>query len=217
MSETKQQKRPLWTAFKDVAIVFSFVMNFVLLILLLALLLPGVRTLFALRNGLLEPLVNNLDRAFVSLGEATIDTTVKIDESIPISFDLPLNESLPIDFVLPINQSTVVVLTQPVPLYAPASFTLPGGGGRINGQVSLSLPAGMALPVHLSMAVPVSQAIPVRLDVPVDQKVPIQMDVPVQITLGESGLDPVVGDLRGALVPAQSLVDTLPRGLRSGP
>jgi hypothetical protein len=217
MSENKHDNRSLWAAFKDVAIVFSFVVNFVLLILLLILLVPGVRTLFALRNGLLEPLVSNLDGAFVSLGQATIDTTVEIDESIPISFDLPLNESLPIDFVLPINQSTVVVLTQPVPLYAPASFTLPGGGGRINGQVSLSLPAGMALPVHLSMAVPVSQSIPVRLDVPVDQSVPIQLDVPVQITLGESGLDPVVGELREALVPAKGLVDAVPKGLGVGP
>jgi hypothetical protein len=202
-----------WAAFKNVAIVFSFVVNFVLLILLLALLVPGVRMLLVLRNSLLEPLIADLDGAFVSLGEATIDTTVQIDEAIPIGFDLPLDEQLPIGFDLAIDQNTIVVLTEQVPLYAPARFTFPGSGGAINGQVSLALPRGMVLPVRLSMTVPVSQAIPVQLSVPVSQSVPIQMDVPVEITLGESGLDPVVGELREALVPARRLVDKLPEKL----
>lgn len=213
MSEKVQGGARFWVAFKNVAIVFSFVMNFVLLILLLVLLAPGIRTLLVLRNDLLEPLVTDLDNAFVSLGEATIDTTVQIDESIPIGFDLPLDEELPIDFGLAIDQDTIVILNEEVPLYAPARFTFPNGGGAINGVVSLSLPRGMALPVRLSMTVPVSQSIPVQLSVPVSQSVPIQMDVPVEITLGESGLDPVVGELREALVPARRLVDRLPKKL----
>lgn len=213
MGEMMRDRRPLWKAFKNVAIVFSFIVNLVLVIVLLALLVPGVQTLLALRNGLLEPLVTNLDMAFVSLGQATIDTTVEIDEAIPIGFDLPLDELLPIDFDLQIDQDTIVILNESVPLYAPARFTLPGSGGAINGQVSLSLPRGMALPVHLSMVVPVSQSIPVQLTVPVSQSVPIQMDVPVEIALGESGLDPVVGELRRALVPARQLVDRLPKKL----
>ena len=129
MSEKNEDRGVFWRAFKNVAVVFSFVVNLVLLIVLLALLVPGVRTLLVLRNGLLEPLVTDLDGAFVSLGEATIKTDVEISESIPISFTLPLNESLPIDFDLPISQDTTVYLTQAVPLYAPATFTFPGGGG----------------------------------------------------------------------------------------
>jgi hypothetical protein len=210
VSEKSQDRGELWRAFKNVAIIFSFVVNLVLLIVLLALLVPGVRTLLVLRNGLLEPLVTDLDGAFVSLGQATVEKTVQINDSIPISFTLPLNESLPISFTLPIDQPTIVYLTQDVPINAPATFTFPGGGGAINGQVSLALARGMPLPVHLSLPVPVNQTVPVVLRVPVNQMVPIQMDVPVEITLGESGLDPVVGELRQALVPARQVVDRLP-------
>ena len=209
----QDRRAGLWGAFKNVAIVFSFVVNLVLVIVLLVLLVPGVQTLLVLRNNLLEPLVSDLDGAFVSLGEATIDTTVQIDESIPINFVLPLDESLPISFDLEIDQNTTVVLTEQVPLYAQARFTFPDGGGEINGTVSLALPQGMALPVHLNMVVPVRQSIPVQLNVPVSQQVPIQMDVPVSITLGESGLDPVVGELRQSLVPARRVVDELPSTL----
>jgi hypothetical protein len=214
MNEQAAERGLYWRAFRNVAILFSFVVNLVLLILLLALLAPGVRVAMALRNGFLEPLVGELDDAFVGLGSATIETTVQIDEAIPISFDLPLDESLPISFDLPIDRDTIVHLTEAVPLYAPATFTLPGTGGEINGQVALALPKGMALPVHLSMSVPVVQEVPVQLKVPVSQSVPIQMDVPVEIALGESGLDPVVGDLRAALAPAKGLVDQLPQSLR---
>lgn len=206
----KQDLACFWNAFKDVAIVFSFGVNFVLVLALLLLSIPGLRTTLALKAGLLEPLLNDLDTAFVGLGEATIDTAVQIDESIPIQFDLPLDESLPIGFDLPIEQNTTVVLQQAVPLNAPATFTLPGGGGAIHGYVTLSLPSGMALPVRLSMVVPVSQTVPVRLQVPVDQNVPIQMNVPVQIKLGEAGLDPVVGKLRTAIGPVKYQVDSLP-------
>ena len=210
MSEKSQDRVVFWRAFRDVAIVFSFVVNVVLLIVLLALLVPGVRTLLVLRNGLLEPLVTDLDGAFVSLGQATISTSVRIDESIPINFTLPLNQSLPIDFELPIDEKTTVYLTEDVPIYAPATFTFPSTGGQISGQVALALPRGMPLPVRLDLSVPVEQQVPVNLQVPVSQYVPIQMDVPVEISLGESGLDVVGGELRQSLVPAKRVMDTLP-------
>jgi hypothetical protein len=213
VSSNQHSAAGFWNAFKNVAIVFSFVVNFILVVALLVLALPGVRAAFAMKSALLEPLLNDLDAAFVGLGEASVDTTVKIDESIPIQFDLPLDESLPISFQLPIDQSTNVVLREAVPINAPATFTFPGGGGAIHGQVSLALPAGMALPVNLSMIVPVNQTVPVQLLVPVDQNVPIQMDVPVHIELGEAGLYPVVSRLRGAIWPVKAQVQRLPEGI----
>jgi hypothetical protein len=83
----------------------------------------------------------------------------------------------------------------------------------INGSVSLALPAGLQLPVHLSMVVPVSQTIPVRLNVLVSETIPIQMTVPVHIKLGESGLNPVVHELRDALQPIQVQIESLPDGI----
>jgi len=217
MESEKQDRASLWNAFKNVAIVFSFVVNFILVLLVLVLSIPGLRAAFALKTGLVEPLVNDLDSAFVGLGEATIKTTVQIDESIPIQFVLPLDEALPISFDLPISQDTTVVLRQPVALNEQATFTFPNGGGQIHGLVSLYLPAGMALPVRLNMVVPVNQTVPVQLNVPVDQNIPIQMDVPVAITLGESGLDPVVDDLRGALEPIKTQIERLPDGIAGLP
>ena len=202
-----------WNAFKDIAIIFSFVVNFILVVLLLVMSIPALQTAFALKTGMVEPLLNDLDTAFVGLGEATIDTTVQIDESIPILFDLPLDEPLLIDFQLPIEQDTVVVLTAPVPLNAPAQFNLPAGGGMINGSVSMNLPVGMRLPVHLSMVVPVSQTIPVRMNVPVSEMIPIQMTVPVHIKLGEAGLDPAVGELRAVFHPLKEQIESLPDGI----
>ena len=208
-----ERLKRFWNAFRDIAILFSFVVNFVLVVLLLVVSLPALRTVFALKAGLVEPLVYGLDEAFIHLGEATIDTTVQIDESIPIEFDLPLDQPLTIDFQLPIEQPTVVVLTGPVPLTLPASFNLPSGGGTINGSVSLSLPAGTRLPIQLNMSVPVQQTVPVRMDVPVNQTVPISMTVPVRIQLGKAGLDPVVGELRGAIEPVRLQIESLPDGI----
>ncbi len=217
MESDKQDRATLWNAFKNVAIVFSFIVNFILVLVVLGLSIPGLRTAFALKTGLIEPLVNDLDSAFVGLGDATIKTTVQINESIPIQFNLPLDESLPISFNLLIAQDTTVVLRQPVALNEQATFTFPGGGGAIHGRVSLSLPVGMALPIRLSMVVPVNQTVPVQLNVPVDQNIPIQIDVPIEIALGEAGLNPVVDDLRGALEPIKNQMDRLPDGIAGLP
>jgi hypothetical protein len=208
-----ERLKKFWDAFKDIAILFSFIVNFVLVVVLLVVSIPALRATFALKTGMVEPLLTDLDDAFVGLGEATIDTTVQINEPIPIQFDLPLDQPLPIDFQLPIEQDTNVVLTAPVELNRPATFFLPGGGGSINGSVYLSLPPGMQLPIKLSMLVPVSQTIPVRMSVPVNQTIPIQMTVPVRIKLGESGLDPVVQELRGAIQPVKVQIESLPDGI----
>ncbi len=206
--------KDIWPAFKNVAILFSFAVNAVLVAVVLLGSVPAVRGALAVKTDMVEPLLDDLDAAFVQLGESTIDTTIDIDQTTPISFTLPLSEPLPIDFVLAIEQDTDVVLQQDVPLNGlPARFTLPGGGGMINGAVSLALPAGMRLPVRLDMRVPVSQTIPVRMDVPVDQTVDIAMAVPVQIQLGEAGLDPAVEELRAVFRPLREQVDRLPDGI----
>ena len=211
-----ERLKRFWNAFRDVAIIFSFAVNFVLVVLLLAVSLPALQAVFVLKTGMVEPLLNDLDAAFVGLGEATIDTSIPIENQLThIKFNLPLDQSLPIDFQLPIEQDTDVVLTAAVPLSLPAQFNLPGGGGMINGTVSLSLPAGLHLPIHLNMTVPVSQTIPVHMDVLVDQVVPITMTepVPVHIKLGEAGLDPAVEDLREVFRPLRVQIESLPDGI----
>jgi hypothetical protein len=212
-----ERLKPVWEAFKDIAIVFSFSVNFILIVALLLVGMPALRLGLALNAGMVEPMLEDLDAAFVRLGESTIDTTIPINEPIPIRFDLPLDQELPINFQLAIEQNTVVTLQQPVPLRSlPAQFTLPSGGGAINGTVSLSLPAGVRLPIRLSTVVPVNQTIPVQMMVPVSETVPVQMDVPVSIALGEAGLDPAVQDLRGVFRPVRQRLDQLPEDVELG-
>ncbi len=172
----------LWNAFKNFAIIFSFIVNFILVLVLL--LSPG--PLFKAKVQIVEPLLLDLDSAFAALGETNIETVVDINDTMPVVFDLPL------------NQNTDVVLTAPVPLQAPATFFLPGGGGSINGTVSLNLPQAMKLPVSLNMMVPVSTT------------VPVVMEVPVVIQLSEAGMGPAIEQLRSVFRPVTGFLQSLP-------
>jgi hypothetical protein len=172
----------LWGAFKNFAILFSFIVNFVLIIVLL--LSPG--PIFTTKAQVVEPLLGDLDGAFAALGDTTIRTQVDIEDSMPVVFSLPL------------EQNTDVVLTEAVPLQVPATFLLPGGGGSIKGTVSLNLPQGQVLPVNLDM------------DVPVNTKIPVMMQVPVEIKLDEAGMGPAIEQLRAVFRPVQALMQSLP-------
>jgi hypothetical protein len=207
------ENKTRWERFKDRAIVFSFVVNAGTILLLVLGGFPAIQAALFVKDDTVEPLLNDLDAAFVGLGESEIDTTINIDEQVAIQFDLPLDQPLPIDFQLPIQQDTVVVLQREVTLNRVYTQFDLGSFGRINGYVTLSLPKDLALPVRLDMTVPVSQTIPVRMNVPVDQTVPIRMAVPVNIKLGEAGLDPAVQDLRAVFAPVSEMVQSLPDGM----
>ncbi|MBN1875649.1 MAG: hypothetical protein JXA33_15595 [Anaerolineae bacterium] len=171
-----------WEAFKNFAIIFSFIVNIILVLVLLLSPVP----LFRAKSEIAEPILTDLDAAFASLGETNIQSIVYIQDTMPVVFDLPL------------DQRTNVVLIDAVPLNANATFFLPGGGGAINGTVSLNLPNGMALPVALSMTVPVSTT------------VPVVMEVPVSIPLAEAGMAPAIEKLRNVFRPITGFLQTLP-------
>ncbi|MBN1261326.1 MAG: hypothetical protein JXB35_11680 [Anaerolineae bacterium] len=185
MTEETAQKQPrrfnFWEAFKNIAILFSFIVNFVLIIILL--LTP--EPLFMAKTDIAEPLLADLDAAFAALGETNIETTVSIDDEIPVVFDLPL------------NQSTNVILVEEVPLVVPATFSL-GPHGTIYGTVSLNLPVGLTLPIALNMSVPVNTT------------VPVVMTVPVEINLNTAGMGPAITQLRGVFSPIQETLRELP-------
>jgi hypothetical protein len=181
MNNSFWQGKP-WQAFKSFAILFSFVVNLVLIIVLLVaapIILPVLSTV-------VEPLVGGLNDNFVAMGEAKIERTIQV------------NDEIPIEFILPLQQQTDVIITQAVPLQAQTQFTLPNGGGEINGVVSLELPAGMTLPIALSLNVPVSQTVPVSLA------------VDVLIPLNETELGQPFAELQGLFAPLDNLVTNLP-------
>jgi hypothetical protein len=176
----KSRPRKFWDAAKTLTLITSMIINLILI---------AAIVILANQVGSIKMTLNNvlgqLDSAFEGLGQAVINDTIKINQQVPVQFDLPL------------KQDTVVTTQSPVPINTQATFSL-GQFGSINGTVSLQLPAGTSLPVHLELTVPVSNSIPVVFD------------QPVSIPLADKGLGPVVAKLRAALSPIISLVQQLP-------
>jgi len=182
-----------WSAFKNFAVVFSFVVNLVLVFVLLILL----SQLVAIQKQVVEPLVYGLDRSFAHLGESTINTVIPIRQQLPVRFDLPVK------FTLPLNQNTTVTTLTPTRIRTTVNLSL-GSFGNINAPVSLDLPAGTPLQVKLAMDIPVSTT------VSVNQTIPVNFDQPVQIHLGKAGLQPVVTELRSVVRPYVVIMQSLP-------
>lgn len=168
--------------FRNFMIIFSFIVNLVLIVVVIGLVL----LIFDIKNNVVTPLVTGLHSSFVGLDEATIDWTIPVRETIPVQFDLPL------------NQQTTVVLTDSVPLAVSATITLPGVGQLNNAQVFLSLPAGLELPVQLTM------------NVPVDQQLDVALDVRAVIPLSQTQLHDPVANLRLVFEPIVRALYNLP-------
>lgn len=134
---------------KNFFILFSFIVNLILVIVVVVLLL----TIFDLNRNIVRPLVTGLHSSFVGLDEATIDWTIPVRDNIPVVLNIPL------------QTDTVVTLTEPVPLTVGANIVLPGVGVLNNAQVNLSLPRGLQLPVALDIMVPVDERLDIALDV----------------------------------------------------
>ena len=172
-----------WQAFKTFAIIFSFVVNLVFLIVLLV----ATPLIIPIVNDIAKPIVGGLNTSFVDMNNATIRRTIDVSDTIPVVLTVPL------------STTTSVVVVEEVPLTdVPARFTLPNGGGEINGQVSLSLPKGLALPVHLN------------LDVDIDETLPVHLAVDAVIPLNETELGPPFGRLQGLFAPLDALLSGLP-------
>ncbi len=182
MKESIWDGKP-WQAFKTFAILFSFTMNLILLLVLL-LILPYIVPLV---NTVAKPLVGGLSDSFVSMSDATIERTIRVEDEIPVVLTVPL------------ETNTTVTVTGDVALDGvPARFLLPGGGGEINGWVFLDLPAGLELPVSLN------------LDVPIDEQLPVALDVDVSIPLDETSLGEPFMQLQGLFEPLDAFMDQLP-------
>jgi hypothetical protein len=169
-----------WGAAKTLTLITSMIINLILIVVIVVL----INQVGAIKTTL-SSVLGQLDSAFEGLGQAVIRDTIKINQQVPVQFDLPL------------KQDTVVTTQAPVPINTQATFSL-GQFGSINGTVSLNLPPGTQLPVHLELTVPVSNSIPVVFD------------QPVAIPLAEKGLAPVVAKLRAALGPIIGIVQKLP-------
>lgn len=180
--ETPRKSRPrkFWDAAKTITLIVSMFIDLILIVAVV-ILANQVGSIKMTLNTVL----GQLDSAFKDLGQVVITDTIKINQQVPVRFDLPL------------KQDTVVTTQAPVPITTQATFSL-GQFGSINGTVSLQLPPGTSLPVHLEIMVPVSNTIPVVFN------------QPVRIPLAEKGLGSVVAKLRAALAPIIGVVQQMP-------
>jgi hypothetical protein len=172
----------LWLAFEKFALFFSFMVAFIMVMILLVVALVAwqhLPTLQSLKEGLGCQTITGLNSLVDDLENAVITQTIQISQTIPVRFDLPLDRDMDVQ------------LTRGVELNRPTTFVLPAGGGQINGTVFLILPKGQNLPVHMNITVPV------------DQQLPVAMAVPVSIPLKDTELGIIVAKLRRLLAPLQ--------------
>lgn len=181
-----QRIREAWNLFRNIAIILSFIVNIILIVVLLV---AGV-LIFEINQLVEYDLLGGLHTNFKKLNDARIVADVPVDDEIPISFTLPL------------EQETDVVLSDDVTIEAvPAVFVIDGGGGTITGTVDIVLPKDTILPVKLD------------LDVPVDQQIPISLTVGVDIPLNETELSEPFTGLEEVVNPYVELLDALPDDL----
>lgn len=153
-------------AFWSVGSALSILLNIILLVVVVVLL----NQMSTIKEILTNEVVGGLYYNFLLMDQATIQTTVEVQDTIPVQFDLPLKEN------------TVVVLTEDTPITG-ATVTMNTGGLNIrSAPTNIILPEGTELPVRLNFTVPV------------DTEVPISLTVPVNIPLAETELHrPFVG------------------------
>lgn len=174
---------------KNFMILFSFIVNLILVIVLIVL---GL-LIFEIKNQVATPLISGLHSSFVGLDEATIDWTIPVRAQVPVQLDVP------------VALDTTVVLRESVPLTVSATITLPGVGVLNNATVNLSLPAGLQLPVSLDFTLPL------------DQQLPVNLDVRAVIPLNQTQLHDPFENLRLMFEPLAVALHNLPNGFNEVP
>ncbi len=169
-----------WEAFKNIAILFSFTVNLITVLVILILLM----SLLPAKEIFISPIMGKVWGGLQDFDNAKIETTVQIDHQLPIAFPVHVREN-----------PTTVRLTAPVSMNMPARFVLPGGGGTINGTVTVVMPAGTRLPVVIE-----------DMTIPVAQTIPVQFDQPVTIYLRDTELHTVIGNFQDLLRPFYELL-----------
>lgn len=168
-------------AFWTITGIFSIIVNIILIVTLLIL----GQQLFTLNEIVEYGLIGGLHQNFKAMDEATIVTTVNVEDTIPVQFDLA------------VQTNTSVVLTEATPIYG-ASVVIKTGILDINAPANIVLPEGLVLPIALDITVPV------------DKEVPVVLTVPVDIPLNQTELhEPFVG-LQEVVGPYQMMLGELP-------
>jgi hypothetical protein len=194
-NKSPKAKGSAWETFKNFAIVFSFLINMITVMIVLGLVVGG----FEIKRARAGPLIGGLYNNFVKMDQATIKTTVSVNGNIPV------NDSVTAKFDLPLKQETNVVLSKDTVIRG-ASVNINGGILQLNNAPTvIFLPKGTVLPVLLDLTVPVDQKIPVNITVPIKN-----LQVPVAIPLSGTELHTPFASLRDLFAPYNDVVNQIP-------
>lgn len=165
-TQKKDWKGKILPAFWSVGAFLSILLNIILLVAVIVL----ARQLFTIKNMVTNDVVGGLYYNFLLMDQATIQTTVQVEDTIPVQFDLPL------------KQDTVVILSEDTLIQGATVSLNTGGLNIVKAPTDIVLPKGTKLPIQLD------------LSVPVDTEIPISITVPVEIPLAETELhEPFTG------------------------
>ncbi|HKJ26600.1 MAG TPA: hypothetical protein VJ965_03095 [Anaerolineales bacterium] len=139
-------------AFWSVGAFLSILLNIILIVTVAILL----NQLFSIKQLVTDDLIGGLYYNFLLMDQATITTSVQVEDTIPVQFDMPL------------KQTTNVILTEDTTIEDATVSLTTGGLNIVEAPTDIVLPAGTVLPVKLDLVVPVDTRIPVTLNVPVD-------------------------------------------------
>lgn len=178
-------------------------------------------------------LLKNLSGQLNGLTQKDVEYTVKVDQTIPFSANVPLNQDLsvpvkfelndtfPLEAVIPVNTKFNLPITTTIPVNQKFNAALNVLGQDITLPVSIqgSLPIDLNLDVPLKQDLKISANVPIKVpidtvikinlsqNIPIQSQVPIKMDVPVKVS---------VKDLTGVADLAKEL-DTMANDLSAGP
>jgi hypothetical protein len=181
---SKGMRLNFWPPFWTIASVLSMMVNLVLFIALLVL-LPNIKKLDV--NNLVDigdKLLGDLYINFEKMDRAHITTTIPVESTIPVKFDLQL------------NQQTNVVLSQAVTIENARVTVKTGGLNITNALTTIVLPEGTTLPIVLNLTVPVETTVPVKLSVNVD------------IPMAQTQLHEPFSGLQAAVQPIYCMINT---------
>lgn len=171
----------LGDAFWKTGTLISLVVNIVLIVTLIL----TLRYLFSLKEVIANQLISGLHSNFVQMDQATINTTVTVEDTIPVQFDLP------------VQKKTTVRLTEDT-FINDAQVTITTPYLNINAPADIILPKDLLLPIKLDMVVPV------------DTQIPILITVPVSIPLEETELHQPFTGLQNVVQPYQTMLNQSP-------
>jgi hypothetical protein len=97
-------------------------------------------------------------QAIGALRQTTIDTSVRVERSIPVILNIPISQTLtvPIDDAIPINTQVQVPIE--IPLLGTRLFDIP---------IQATIPVKLETVVPINLIVPLSTSVPVAFDVPI--------------------------------------------------